>query len=57
MFPVKASANLFRMPFYWLKVGKTDVRDKFLQIFLKVLSARYDRRMDFVLNPIDYYNY
>jgi len=54
MFPVKASANLFRMPFYWLKVGKTDVRDKFLQIFLKVLSARYDRRIDFALNPIDY---
>jgi hypothetical protein len=35
----KASANLFRMPLYGLKIGKTDIHDIFLERILKDLSA------------------
>jgi hypothetical protein len=41
IFPEKASANLFRMASYRLKIGKTDVSDNLIERFLKDLSARY----------------
>ena len=51
IFSVNASANLFRIPFYGLKIGITDGRDKLFEHINEDLSARYDRKMNLGFNP------
>jgi len=53
IFSVKARANLFRIPFYGLKIGITGGRDKIFEHILEDLSARYDKRVNLGLNQIN----
>jgi hypothetical protein len=49
---VNARTNLFRIRFYWLKIGITGGRDKLFEHIFEDLSARYDKGMNFGLNQI-----